>query len=179
MIDMSKKQARWHDKKPEMAKAIHFLGSLPNDVQTIIGDCVVKIAEKEYKVSQLMSNLKSLGSEKILGLHQSQKKRRNYDKNPATHKAVNHVYILSESDQAKMTKHVLNLMDCVFSYFELHQALNVPPEKETLQKLADAFTEGGLKQASAFNKALRQKLAQNAKPAEYLKESQGDLIIGQ
>jgi hypothetical protein len=176
---MSKKQQRWHDKKPELAKVIHFLGSLPNDVQTIIGDCVVKIAEKEYKVSQLMNNLKSLGSDKILGLHQSQKKRRNYDRNPVTHKAVNHVYILSESDQAKMTKQVLNLMDSVFSYFEIHQTFKAPAEKETLQDLANAFAEGGLKQATAYNQALRQKLAEKAKQKEYLKESQGDLIIGQ
>lgn len=176
---MSKKHQRWHDKKPELAKAVHFLGSLPNDVQTIIGDCVVKIAEKEYKVSQLMNNLKSLGGDKVLGLHQSQKKRRNYDKNPSTHKAVNHVFILSESDQAKMAKQVLNLMDCVFSYFEIHQSLKVPADKETLQNLANAFAEGGLKQATEYNKALRQKLTQNVKPTEFLKDSKGDLIIGQ
>lgn len=176
---MSKKQQRWHDKKPELAKAIHFLGSLPNDVQTIIGECVVKVAEKEYKVSQLIKDLKSLGSEKIMGLHQSQKKRRNYDKNPSTQKAVNHIYILPEADQMKLTKQVLSLMDTIFTYFEIHKTLNMPVEKETLQNLADAFAEGGAKQASEFNKRIRKQLAEKAQQAEYIKESQTGLIIRQ
>ncbi len=177
--DVTKKHERWHDKKPELAKAIHFLASLPNDVQTIIGDCVVKVAEKEYKVSQLMNDLKSVGSDKVLGLHQSQKKRRNYDKNPSTQKAVNHIYVLPENDQIKMTKQVLNLMDSVFTYFEIHKTLNAPVEKETLQNMADAFAEGGIKKANDFNKVLRKQLTEAAKQKEYIIDSQGDLIIRQ
>lgn len=176
---MNKKNVRWHDKKPELARAIHFLASLPNDVQSIIGECVIKVAERNYKVSEIMKDLKSLGTEKIMGLHQSQKKRRSYDKNPATQKAVNHIYVLPESEQNKLAKQVLSLMDCVFHYFETHQILNVPVEKQTLQGLADAFAEGGLNQAKAFNTTLRKQLQLGSKSVEQVQEGEQGLLIRQ
>lgn len=168
---------RWHDRKPELAKAVHFLSALPEDLQTIIGDCVIQVAEKEYKVSDLLNSLKSMGTEKILGLHQSQKKRRSYDNNPTMHKAINCIYILPPNEQNKLVKKVLELMDSVVVYFEIHREFNTPAKNLTLKALSENFLLGGVKQATRFNQDLKATFqAENAKKTQLL-EAQDGMVI--
>src|SRR6476619_3957588 len=138
---MSRKQ-RWHDQRPEMAKAIHFLSSLPDDLQTILGDTVIAMTDKEFKVNDLLVAFKSLGHEKILGLHQSKKKRRNYDNNPTMHKAINCIYVLPSEQQQWLGNQLLVLMNFVIQYFEAHKKAGLPASAATLQALTQAFVHG-------------------------------------
>ena len=170
---------RWHDKKPELAKAIHFLSSLPEDLQTIIGDCIIQVAEKEYKVSDLLNSFKSMGNDKIMGLHQAQKKRRNYDNNPAMNKAINYIYILPASEQYKIAKQVLELMDCVVAYFEIHREFGFPANNDSLKLLTTAFLTGGLKQARQSNQNLKLVFQEQKEKKEQLAESKDGMIIRQ
>ncbi len=173
------KTLRWHDKKPELAKAVHFLSALPEDLQTIIGDCIIQIAEKEYKVSDLLSSFKSMGTDKIMGLHQSQKKRRNYDNNLTMSKAINYIYILPASEQHKIAKQALDLMDCVVAHFEIHREFGLPANNDNLKLLIAAFLKGGLRLARQSNQNLKLVFQEQKEKKDQLVESKDGMIIRQ
>jgi predicted Zn-dependent protease with MMP-like domain len=141
------RKKRWHDQRPEMAQAVHFLSSLPDDLQTILGNTVIAIADKEFKVHDLLTAFKSLGHEKVLGLHQSKKKRRSYDQNPTMHKAINCIYVLPEDQQQWLSNQLLVLMKYVIKYFESHKKYGVPATADTLKMLTQAFVNGGAAEA--------------------------------
>jgi hypothetical protein len=150
---MSRKN-RWHDQRQEMAQAIHFLSSLPDDLQTIMGEVVIHITDKDFKVNDVLSTFKSLGHEKILGLNQSKKKRRNYDNNPTLHKAINCIYVLPDEQRIQVGYQLLKLINYVIQYFEAHKKANMPASADTLRSLAQAFAQGGAPEADRILTAI-------------------------
>lgn len=155
---MSRKN-RWHDQRQEMAQAIHFLSSLPDDLQTIMGEIVIHITDKEFKVNELLTTFKSLGHEKILGLNQSKKKRRNYDNNPTLHKAINCIYVLPDEQRVLVGNQLLKLIHYVIQYFEAHKKANMPASAASLKMLAQAFANGGAAEADRMLASIVKDLA--------------------
>lgn len=153
------KHTRWHDKRPELSKAVHFLSSLPDEVQTIIGECVIQVAEKEFRISDLMGDLKTMGTEKVMGLHQAQKRRRSYDQNAMMHKAVACIYVLPDGQQTRMAAHVLDLMDNVMNYFQTYREFSAPANTATLRRMTLAFVDGGGRAAGKIVFEIREDLA--------------------
>jgi len=101
---------RWYDQRPQVSNTINLMVSFPPEIQTIIGEGIVYLADKEFLANEQMHALKSLGSEKTLGLYRSKSKKRDYDNNPLLHKIINYLYVLSEKNQDFMAKQVMELV---------------------------------------------------------------------
>jgi len=83
---------RFYDQEPSVSQAVELLLVLPQEMQSIIADGISLIAEQEFRANELMKELKSLGTEKVLAVYKSKQKKRAYDKNHAVHRAINYLW---------------------------------------------------------------------------------------
>jgi hypothetical protein len=90
--------ARWYDKYPNLKSLITVTGELPRSIQDSIGENMISTINRYQRLLQDESELRSLGSDVVLGLYKSHKRQRWYDSVPAMHKAFN--LLLSLPDPA-------------------------------------------------------------------------------
>src|SRR5690606_12362088 len=126
---------RWYDRQPRLASAVTLSVLLPEEVQRMIGEALVLIEDRERMLHTQDSTCKTLGSEKIMGIHKSKNKRREYDQNETLHKAMNCLYILSDDNQDLMADHILSMIDYIRQYFAACQEFKVSPSMEEVADL--------------------------------------------
>lgn len=141
---------RWYDKRPDMARSITLLEALPFAIQSIIANGIVDIANREFQANELINSYKSLGTEKVLGLHKSKKKARKLDENPAAHKAISYLYVLSEKNQDFMARQILDMMELLTQYFRHCSVLNQPPAEGEVLNLTQTYVQQGRGEAKVF-----------------------------
>src|SRR5690242_14856760 len=90
---------RWYDRQPKLSQAFKLIILLPDEVRSIISESLMLIANREFNANERENSFRTLGHDKILGLHKSKNKRREYDQNELLHKAMNYLYILSDDNQ--------------------------------------------------------------------------------
>ena len=144
------KNQRWYDRRPQVARSITLLEAFPPVIQTIIANGIVDIANRECNASQLINSYKSLGTEKIMGLHKSKNKARQLDSNPATHKAVSYLYVLSEENQDFMARQILELREFIGQYVRHCDTLDHNPDEKEVMALTDTYVAHGKTQAQEF-----------------------------
>jgi len=144
------KQQRWYDKRPDLSRSITLLEALPFAIQSIIANGIVDMANREFNAVELINSYKSLGTEKVLALHKSKKKARKLDENPATHKAVTYLYVLSEKNQDFMARQILDLMQIIGQYFRHCSGLNQPPAESEVLDLTQTYVHQGKGEALVF-----------------------------
>lgn len=121
----------------------------PEDIQEIIAASFSQIAQQDYRLKEILNNLKTLGTDVILAFHKSKRKQRKYDKNPVVHKAMNDLMVISPENQVLLAHRTLELMDCLRSYLKMCTDFGALPQKETLRVIATAYVNGGINNAKA------------------------------
>src|SRR5436853_556626 len=107
---------RWYDRQPKLSQAFKLIIILPDEVRSIISESMILLANREFDSNDPTQSFKTLGSEKVMGLHKSKSKRREYDQNELLHKAMNYLYILSDANQDFMAEHILKMVDYIQKY---------------------------------------------------------------
>ncbi len=134
---------RWYERQPSLAEAITVLTDLPDPVTTIVGDSIITLANQEFKVMELKDSLRSIGSEKVMGMHKSKQRRRAYDHNPTLHKAINYIYVLPEPKQDKMANHVLNIVKYIKHYDTICKTYNATTSLDEITVITEKYVNSG------------------------------------
>jgi hypothetical protein len=150
--------ARWYDQSAELKKVVEIICTFPDEVQTILAQGMIQLAERDYQTSDMMLNLKSMGSERILGLHKSKGRLREYDRNPHTHKAINYLYILSDDNRRFMARQVLELYEHILNYMKLCITHQERVKNEILSGLTKAYVTQGSAAARRMLQEIRLEL---------------------
>lgn len=141
---------RWYDQKPELSRCVSLLAAFPAEVQAIVGDGLVYLAEKEFKAHSLLSSLKSLGPEKVLGIYKAQNRRRSIDAEPGMFQTLNYFYMLSPENQLLMAQMTIELVGYIARYFEACKLYRKDSRREHLIELTDRYVRTGGKEAQLF-----------------------------
>ena len=147
---------RWYDRNPHLAQGVKLLILLPDEVKTIISEALITLANREFNESERETAFRTLGSEKIMGLHKSKNRRREYDINDTLHKAMNYLYMLSDDGQDFMAEHILNMIKYIQEYFATCQKFQMTSEPEHVARIAYAYVNSGSEGVAKFLKQLRE-----------------------
>ena len=147
---------RWYDRQPKLAQGVRMLILLPDEIRTIIGGALIVLANNEFDVNKHSAALRSLGNEKVIGLHKSKNRRREYDDNETLHKAMNYLYLLSDHGQDFMANHILRMMKYIQVYFSACVEFKVNSSPEDIATLTTTYVSSGEAGVIRFLEALRE-----------------------
>ncbi len=90
---------RWYDRHKETRDALELLKNLHKTIQSKLSDDIINVASAIKTVHRENDTAPlSIGLERVLGLYQSNKGRRWYDKNPDLSVAIKTISTLPQSD---------------------------------------------------------------------------------
>ncbi len=134
---------RWYDKKPTVKRAFGVLCAFPDDFLTLIAGKVCEMVECRYEANTILSSLKSLGSERILGIYKSKKKLRQLDGNQNLHLMTNYFLVMRPMDQSKAAGETLEMVSITQDYLKACQRYKSKPSQVHIQTLADTYIKSG------------------------------------
>lgn len=156
---------RWYDQRSELTQCISLLEAFPAEVRTIIADGLVYLAEREFEAHLMLSSLKSLGPEKILGIYKSKNKRRSMDKDPVFHKVMNYFYILSPQNRLFMARLTTDLVTYIYKYFESCKNYSQPVSIEDVTNITRRYVDSGGDEAQHFIETLQRQFRRQLQSA--------------
>ncbi len=159
----SKNFIRWHDRQPQLAQAVRSLCLLPDEVCTIVSGSLIQLMHRDFKEVLLDKQFRTLGHEKILGLHKSKNRRREYDGNDTLHKAMNTLYLLSNEGQDYVANEVMTMMNYIQRYLTTCHEFQQDAAPEDVARITNTYVERGSAEVEAF--------LQNMKETFYLQGS--------
>lgn len=161
MNDIKPTSNRWYDKRPSLSLSINLLSKCPFELQTIVGEGMSQLAQKQFKAQDMLQSVKSLGVDKTLGLYKAKKKQRAYDNNPAFHHAMNCLYVLAAEHQDFMANQILEVMDMIHDYFRSCRLYRSQSSQEDVASLTRTFVEQGSPAARTLLTQIKRNLMQN------------------
>ncbi|MGE0201101.1 MAG: hypothetical protein AB7P76_09045 [Candidatus Melainabacteria bacterium] len=171
---------RWYDQSPEMSRTVKILEAMPPAVQSIIAQAIVDLANRECHANEILQSYKSLGSEKIMALHKSQRKLRALDKNPDTFKAMTYLYVLSTENRELIALKVNELVECIRDYFQHCSENQLSPDEEQIHTVRDSYMAAGKDGARMFLQNIKERfLADIAKTEVVVKPKAKGLDVAE
>jgi gas vesicle protein len=149
-------QRRWYDKEPDVLLAIELMSKFPGEIQEIVTEAAVYLAEHDYEAKEAMTALRSLGAEKILPIFKSQNKMRSYDQNPSFHKLVNYMMVVSPENRRFLSKQILQLVQNISEYFTSCRDYSVDPSTNDISEATRVYVQQGSEDAKNFLKKLKE-----------------------
>lgn len=146
---------RWYDKRDITARAINLFETFPDNVQAIIAQGIITLANEEFEANELMRSYKTLGKERVLSLHKSQRKLRYLDRDHTVHKAMTYLYVLSEESQDFMAKKILEMMEFITQYVKTCQTFESEPTQDDIIQVADTYIKEGVEGTEVFLKKMK------------------------
>lgn len=147
---------RWYDRQPKLAQAVRVLMLFPDEIKGVISEGIMLIANREFVTDEDRNSVRTLGSEKIMGLHKSKNKRREYDQAELPHKAMNYLYILSNENQDFMAEHILKMVQYIQQYLSTCRVFQAEPTVEHIAELTDMYIKMGSDKVEEFLNKLRE-----------------------
>jgi len=146
---------RLYDRSPELVQAVKVLTLMPDEVRSIVSEGILTLIQEEFKETMREKHYRSIGCYKILGLHKTQNRRRAYDQNPILRKAISRLYILSDSAQDTIGKHIVAILEFIQRYFEDCTELQQQLSLEDIAAITNRYIENGSEDVDQFLKSLR------------------------
>lgn len=146
---------RWYDSRPKISQAARLLFILPDEIKSVISKAILVIADKEFREEEREQQIRSLGREKIMGLHQSKNRRREYDQNSHLHQAMNYLYILSEDNREFMAEHILKMVQYIQYHLETCQLAQRTSDLKDVAEIVAIYVKSGDEGVKPFLKKLR------------------------
>lgn len=148
---------RWYERQPQLALSVRVLTLLPDEVCSVLGEGLLKLMQDEGHETFMEKRYRSLGTEKVLGLHKSKNRRREYDKTEILHKAMNNLYLLSDESQDFIAAHILLMASFIQRYMANYLGYKPGGTLEELGEMAQRFmSEQSPEEVATFLKKLRE-----------------------
>lgn len=174
---------RWHDNRGELSLAIDLLESIPAEVLPYIVAGLTDRTNRDFDAAAILGGLKTLGKERIMALHQSQKKRRSYDQSPELHHIVNTFMVLPEEAQETVAAQFVDFTAMMVDYMATCDAFGAEPKAPDLEEMRRRYVEEGTEAVKAYLETIHQKYNQMIALDEPLQEpelvlnTEGDLRL--
>lgn len=152
---------RWYDNQPAIKDLSETLSGMPDELKTLMGDALLWYMVRESKVNTKGKPYTSVGSVKIIGLHQSKKKRRQYDQNQKLHEAMSAFYLLSPPDQDAITSAMWELVGCVQSYYATCFLAKEASNLELVRTITKTYASKGSSEAQLIVQQVVQKFQED------------------
>lgn len=143
-MDTPNLNRRWYDRRTEHSSCVRLIEAFPDDIQVVIAEAIIYLSEEEFRIQELMTSLKSLGPEKIMGIHKSKGKKRHADRLPEVHKALNYFYILSDPQRDILVRYVGDMVKVFYAYIDHCRKSGYPLQMEEIRALASTYQRQGL-----------------------------------
>lgn len=98
---------RWYDSNPKTNRLLEILSQIPSEAQDEISMMIINFVNLYRKTRTLEETPISIGKDRVLGLYQSEKKRRWYDTNTALLSTMNVIATLPEEDFTNLIDGIL------------------------------------------------------------------------
>lgn len=134
---------RFYDQEPTVLRAVELLLIFPRELQALIADGISTLAERNFKISVLVKELKTLGTENVLALYKARQRKRAYDQVPAVHKAINELMILTPVDRVFLSRKVLGLMHHLQDYLIACKEHGSSPSPVTIRETVAIYVQHG------------------------------------
>lgn len=171
---------RWYDRNAQLSQAVRVVMIFPDEIKDIICIGLMFLANKEFQIQEQLSNFRSVGSDKIMGLHKSKNRRREYDDNATMHKMMNYLYILQHENQDFMAEKTLDLVNYIQEYLSAVQVFQANMSLEEVADITNAYVKEGGEEAQQLLTSIKQKLHQellasgkideNTKAADFIED---------
>lgn len=152
---------RWYDQQAELSRCVGLLAAFPPEVQNIVADGMIDLAEREFEVHTLLKSLKSLGPETVLGIYKSKNKRRQLDQAPHMHQALNYFYILSAENRLFLAQLTIDLVSYIYRYFEACRQYREDSSADHLLVLTRKYVQNGGPEAQKFLDGLQKQFSES------------------
>lgn len=139
---------RFYDQEPTTSRAVELLLVFPPDLQSVIADGISMLAEQTFKISDMLKELKSLGTENVLAFYKSKQRKRDYDQIPAVHKAINDLMILTPENRIFMARKILGLMTHLQEYLRACKRHASVPSVSTIRETIHLYARYGASEAA-------------------------------
>lgn len=146
--------ARFYDRDANVSRAVKLLMLLPFELQSIIADGIALMAEQEFRANELLRELKSLGTDKVLAIYKSKQRKRDYDKNPAMHKAMNYLMVLSDENRIWLSHKIVGLVAHLKEYLQTCRVYSALPTRQAVGTLTNTYTQQGAEEVRRYLKAV-------------------------
>ncbi len=107
---------RWYDTIPELSKSIKILERMPQNLKDAVCLPISNMTSLKELAVEHDSNLKRLGSHKVMGLLKSKTKRRWYDQTPIVHKAFSFLYIMTQEQRYQVAIRMIVCIQALETY---------------------------------------------------------------
>lgn len=141
---------RWYDQSMLTSRAVDLLETFPPAIQSIVARGISMLADKEFRVNEMMKSYRSLGRDKVLSLYKSKRRLRSMDEDASVHKALNHLSILSQEGQEFMAARILELMSLIAQYLKACKSYSQDPNEDEIMAMTQTYVAEGSKEALAF-----------------------------
>lgn len=174
-------QRRWFDKYDSICMALTNIQKLPLDFQAIVSAGVNVLIERVLDTDE---KVKSVGKDKILSLHKSKNRNREYDKSPELHKTMNYLLILPDEGRESLGTQFQNIATTVVEYVDDCNATHQEPKAVEVEGMTQTFVDSGgsVEATRSYIIALHPefiKLRKWPKPKEEVFEDDGGMKIRQ
>jgi hypothetical protein len=139
-------------------KSVELLETFPGEIQAVIAEGIIRLAERECQANEALSNLRSLGPDKVLGIFKSKNRRRGYDKNNPMHQAMNYLFILSDQNRVFIANQVIELVNFIYEYLKICRMYQVSARLEEVSELIRLYLEAGTVEAHQMLEDIRKRL---------------------
>ncbi|HEY9685410.1 MAG TPA: hypothetical protein V6C52_00395 [Coleofasciculaceae cyanobacterium] len=171
---------RFYEQEPVVAQAVGLMFLFPEPMQEIIALGLSQIASQECQAHEVMNNVKSLGSEHVLSLYKSKRKRRNYDQNQIIHQAINHLFVLSPENRVFVSHKVIELVGFIQEFLKATNTLPSNANLRTMNQMMEIYVGFGPDESRQFLDALQDQFLRSlGTPLEALAEGDGGLRVWQ
>ena len=149
---------RWYDNDPVLRDEVYRFLSLPLEIQAIMAEVLISIANELYQTESMIKNVKSLGAVKVLSLYKSKNKRRSYDMTPITHKAMSHLSVLPDQGVKEITGTLREMNNAIEEVRQLFYSQGKEAPSEEIRAVLISYSQNGSHAASGYLEHLQEKM---------------------
>lgn len=135
---------------------VRVLCVMPDELCTLVSESIITIMHREYREILLDKQFRTLGHEKITGLHKSKNRRREYDHNESLHKTMNKLFLLPEDAQDYIADKSLILLQYIQRYLNLCAEMRQESRLEDIRNITHFYLEQGAEEVDMYLNGLRE-----------------------
>lgn len=159
---------RWYDRHKTVSRSVKLIETFPEEIQVIIAQGIISLAERECQARELMSNLRSLGPDKVLGIFKSKNRRRSYDQSGPVHQAMNYLFILSEENRLFVASQVIEIVNYIYEYLKSCKRYEIDANHEDVVELTQTYIDSGAEEAKQLLVNIQEKFSHRLAQGNFL-----------
>lgn len=141
---------RWYDTDENIEQFVSLIQVFPEEVQSIICEGIVSLADDQYHAHELLQSVKSLGVETLMNMYKSKNMMRRYDAQPLFHRSMNYFFVLNPDNRYIIAQKSVEVVRYTGIYFDLCKENEETPNLDQVRGVTHTCLRQGGEQAKLF-----------------------------